>query len=264
MSADAHMSDTSWASPADAHRTMLALLHDTVVEVARRRQDDLPGLVESLQDDVVLTAGGTSRAVHGWFAEGVWRYGDRRVHEMFLNAARQAAQPTSEAEEVLVTLLHEACHVWAQLCGIRDTSRDGRYHNRRFAEIALTIGLAVQKDRQIGHDTPGLSSWARAEYGDLLAELERGLVLVREPRPSRLAGPADQEAGGSAVTTVPGPTTSSSKYVFASCRCLDARRHRVTIRAAKGSWRPGVITCSICQTPFKESLDFPESDGSTS
>ena len=55
----------STASPTGAHRTMLALLHDTVVEVARRRQDELPGLVETLQDDVVLTMGGamTSCAV---------------------------------------------------------------------------------------------------------------------------------------------------------------------------------------------------------
>lgn len=35
-------------SPTDAHRATLALLHDTVVEAARRRQDDLPGLVETL------------------------------------------------------------------------------------------------------------------------------------------------------------------------------------------------------------------------
>ncbi len=249
----------STASPTDAHRAMLALLHSVIVEAARLRQEELPGLVETLQDDVVLTAGGTSRPAYGWFAEDAWRYGDRHVHELFLNADRRVAHPlASGAEDVLVTLLHEACHVWAQLGGIRDTSRDGRYHNRRFAEIALAIGLAVEKDTVIGHRTPGLSSWARADYAELLGELERGLVLAREPK---LRGPVggntdtddegdeDVDAAGS-----PGSTVSTTKYIFASCRCRDARRHLVTIRVAKGSWRPGIICCAVCQAPFTESL----------
>lgn len=76
---------------------------------------------------MVLTAGGTSRPAHGWFAEGAWRYGDRQVHELFLNADRRLGHPVATvAEDVLVTLLHEACHAWAQANGVRDTSRDDR------------------------------------------------------------------------------------------------------------------------------------------
>jgi len=253
-------------SPTDAHRAMLALLHSTVVEVGRRRQDELPGLVETLQDDVVLTMGGTSRLTYGWFAEGAWRYGDRHVHELFLNADRRVPhQSVSVAEDVLVTLLHEACHVWAQLSDVRDTSRDGRYHNRRFAEIALAIGLAVEKDIVIGHRTPGLSSWARTDYADLLSELERGLVLAREPKPSGPVGGTPDagdevdenvDANGSA-----GPVGSTTKYVFASCRCQDARGRLVTIRVAKGSWRPGIIRCVKCHAPFTESLTTHRQSG---
>ena len=116
-------------SPTDAYRAVFGVLHSTVMEAARRRQEELPGLVETLQGEVVLTTGGTSRLAYGWFAEGAWRYGDRHVHELFLNADRRVPhQSVSVAEDVLVTLLHEACHVWAQLSGVRDTSRDGRYH----------------------------------------------------------------------------------------------------------------------------------------
>jgi hypothetical protein len=249
----------SVGSPADAHRAMLALLHRTVVEAARRRQDELPGLVESLQDDVVLTTGGTSRPAYGWFVERAWRYGDRHVHELFLNADRRVPHRlVSVAEDVLVTLLHEACHVWAQLSGVRDTSRDGRYHNRRFAEIALAIGLAVEKDSVVGHRTPGLASWARAEYADLLGELEHGLVLARQPRlPEPVGGDpepvddVDEDAGATGST---GPAAASARYVFASCRCQVGRRNTLTIRVAKGSWRPGVIWCSVCGEPFTPSL----------
>lgn len=246
-------------SPTDAHRAMLALLHDTVVEAARRRQEELPGLVETLQDDVVLATGGTSRPAYGWFAEGAWRYGDRRVHELFLNADRRVPHPSvSVAEDVLVTLLHEACHVWAQANSVRDTSREGRYHNRRFARIALDIGLAVEKDTVIGHRTPSLSPWARADYSDLLKELDRGLVLAREPKPAEpINGPADlDDDADEDVDTLgfAGPTVSSAKYVFASCSCQDGRGHPVTVRVAKGSWRPGVICCAACQASFTESL----------
>jgi hypothetical protein len=253
MAVDAVSTD----SPAEAHQAVLSLMHSTLVEVARRRQDELPGLVETLQDDVVLTAGGTTRAVHGWFAEDVWRYGDRQVHELFVNADRRYPHPgVRSAEDVLVTLLHEACHVRAQLIGVKDVSRDGRYHNRRFAEIALVIGLAVEKDAVIGHRTPGLSPWARAAYADLLDDLDRGLVLAREPRSTELVSTADPDDEGSHDVDVSGTSESSTpaaKYVFASCQCRDARRHQVTIRVAKGLWRPGAITCSVCQAPFVES-----------
>lgn len=171
-------------SPTDAHQAMLALLHPVIVAVATRRQDELPGLVNLLKDDIVLTMGGAWRPAYHRLAERVWRCDDRRAHELFLNADRQELPPgVSEAESMLVTLLHGACHVWAQLRRIRDTSRHGRYHyhNEQFITIALTIGLAVEKDVTTGDRTLTLSSWARIDYVDLLTELEQGLVLIREP-----------------------------------------------------------------------------------
>lgn len=259
MSVEFLTDDMATDSPTDAHRAMLALLHDTVVEAARRRQDELPGLVETLQDEVVLTIGGTSRPAYGWFEEGAWRYGDRHVHELFLNADRRAPhRSVSAAEGVLVTLLHEACHVWAQAKGVRDTSRDGRYHNRRFAEIALMIGLVVEKDKVIGHRTPGLSAWGQVDYADLVGDLDRGLVLAREPvldvPDDGGAEPDDESDDPVGSVGMPGSIALSAKYVFATCQCQDGRRRPVTIRVAKGSWRPGVICCSVCQAPFTESL----------
>jgi hypothetical protein len=243
-------------SPTEAHATMVALLHSTVIEAARRRQDELPGLVETLQDDVVLLAAGGRRSAAGWFAPGAWRFGNRQVHEVFLNADYPLDQPKASAEDVFVTLLHEACHAWARLNEVCDTSRDGRYHNRRFAEIALIIGLAVEKNTVIGHVTPGLSAWGWAEYADLLGDLERGLVLARQPQAVQAGSGADDTAGqDSASTTSPGVAEAAvSKYVFATCQCRDGRGRPVTIRVAKGSWRPEAIRCSICGEPFAPSL----------
>lgn len=240
-------------TPTDAHQAQLKLLSSILLEVAHRRQDELPGLLESLQDDVVLTIGRTTRRILGSLSDGVWRYGDRQVHEVFLNADRRNAHPgVSPAEDVLTTLLHEACHVWAKAQGIKDTSRDGRYHNRRFGEIALQIGLDVERDPVIGHRTPGLSAWGRAEYSDLLAELEDGLVLAREPRPREPVPdgeePADHQEDPATTTT---SQPREPKYIFAYCNCQGSRGQRVAIRIAKGSWRPGVIRCDACQSAFQ-------------
>ena len=38
--------------------------------------------------------------------------------------------------EVLGTLLHEAAHALADARGITDTSRQGRYHNKKYALLA--------------------------------------------------------------------------------------------------------------------------------
>jgi hypothetical protein len=170
-------------SPTETYQAWLASLHRVVVSAAAQRQDELPGLVNALQGRVVQTPGEASRPAYGWFAEYVWRCDERRARELFLDAGRERRPGLSEAESVLVTLLHGACHVWAQLHHIRDTSRQGRYynHNGRFITIALTIGLAVEKDVSTGGRTLALSSWARIEYADLLAELEQGLMLIREP-----------------------------------------------------------------------------------
>ena len=242
-------------SPTDAHQAVVALLHRVLLEAARQRQDDLHGLTESLQDDVVVTTGGTSRPAYGWFAEGAWRYGERRVHELFLNADRRLPHPAvSAAEDVLITLLHEGCHVWAQANGVQDVSRGGRYHNRRFAEAALPIGLEVERDAVIGHRTPRLSPWARSDYADLLAELEHGLVLAREPKLARAVGTGTDHDDPQATAAAPtSAAAGSGKYIFASCDCRDSRGRAVTIRVAMGSWRPGVICRSVCGATFGES-----------
>lgn len=243
------------STPTDAHLELTALLAKVLLEVARRRQDELPSLTETLQDQVLVTSGGTNRHVDGWFQAGAWRHGNRTVHELFLNASYGDHDPRISAEEnVLVTLLHEAAHVWASANNVRDTSRDGRYHNRRFAEIALAIGLQVERDATIGHRTPRLSAGGRYDYADLLGELKDGLTLSRVSRPARLKRNDIEEGTPAAGLADPDAATPvTSKYVFASCRCQTGRSF-VTIRVARGSWRPETIGCRGCGNDFSESL----------
>ncbi|MEV5719380.1 hypothetical protein AB0L41_36310 [Amycolatopsis mediterranei] len=249
---------SSGSAPTDAHRAMTALLARVVIEVARRRQEELPGLMETLQDRVLITAGETRQRAYGWFEPDAWRHGNKTVSELFINADFSGRAPwISPAENVLVTLLHEACHIYADANGIKDTSRDGRYHNARFRDLALLIGLHVERDVRIGHRTPELSALRVLEYRDLVEELKSGLVVVRQPRIAGEAGTETPENGaaktpnGSGLTIGTPPPAARAKYVFAACGCQSSRGP-VTLRMARGSWRPGVVRCTACGEPFTD------------
>lgn len=47
-------------------------------------------------------------------------------------------------EEIAGTMLHEMCHQYAYVKGIKDTSRYGYYHNKEFKSIAEKHGLKVE------------------------------------------------------------------------------------------------------------------------
>ena len=50
------------------------------------------------------------------------------------------------AMDMFAVLLHEAAHTIASRRGIKDTSRQGRYHNGRFRMIAGEVGLDGDRD----------------------------------------------------------------------------------------------------------------------
>jgi len=233
------------ASATGAYLRQIAVQHAVLVEIAKRRLDHLPGLLETLERDVVLlTAGGREhRDALGAFTSGVWRHGRRRVHELFVNADRRLGHPgVRTAEGVLVTLLHEASHLYACIRGIRDTFHGGRFHNRRFGEIAGVLGLTVVQRPAVGLETPALATWAQNEYADLLAVLDRSLVLTREPvDPPVTSGDGTETAAGAA-----------NRYVFAACHCRTPARKNVTILVACDCWYPETIRCALCGANFVE------------
>lgn len=53
-------------------------------------------------------------------------------------------------ENIVATLIHEGCHLYAMQNGIRDTSNRGIYHNHRFKELAESRGLKISKHQRYG------------------------------------------------------------------------------------------------------------------
>ena len=57
------------------------------------------------------------------------------------------------ASDIVGTLVHEMCHLYALVNGIKDTSRGNTYHNKKFAEIANNHMLVAFEVEHIGYST---------------------------------------------------------------------------------------------------------------
>lgn len=53
-------------------------------------------------------------------------------------------------ENIVATLIHEGCHLYAMQNGIKDTSNKGVYHNKRFKALAEERGLIMERHDKYG------------------------------------------------------------------------------------------------------------------
>ena len=128
---------------------------------------------------------------------------------------------------MLGTLLHEAAHGLAQARSVQDTSRQGRYHNRRYATLARELGLEVTSIQPIGWSATTVPGPTAADYAAQLEELAAALVLWRRQEHRSGTGPR------------------SRNLLAATCGC--GRR----IRVAKATLAEAPILCAACQQPFE-------------
>ena len=81
--------------------------------------------------------------------------------------------------EVLGTLLHEAAHALAHARGIKDTSRQGRYHNKHFKTHAEELGLTVEHDDRNGWSASTITTATQLAYARQLDALTEAMTLWR-------------------------------------------------------------------------------------
>jgi hypothetical protein len=142
---------------------------------------------------VIITGTGAGRRrnflIYGHYQQDAWHHADGKLPEVMITGERMA----DGAEKVLSTLLHEAAHALAVVRGVKDTSRQNRYHNRRFKALAEELGLSVSQDARIGWSPTELTDATSEDYDAILAELSRALTLHRPHGP--VAGPTPPKAG---------------------------------------------------------------------
>jgi hypothetical protein len=208
---------------AAASRLVAALEHAWTA--IRTHHPDVPQVV------IVVASGSDARGrrLHlGHFAAGRWQLtspdasSDRA--EVLVSGEGLQRGPV----DVLGTLLHEAAHGLAHARRIGDTSRQGRYHNRRYATLAGELDLDVAYVQPIGWSATSVPEPTAARYAEVLAELAAALVLWRYAEQVSPAGPG------------------RSRNALA-CSCACGRR----IRVARSVLELAPILCGGCAQPFE-------------
>ncbi|WP_406051538.1 hypothetical protein [Kribbella sp. NBC_00889] len=175
---------------------------------------------------VIIVGSGTAtkHAKYGHFAPVRWQHGEQRLAEVLISG-EGLKRPV---EEVFTTLLHEAAHALADVREIKDTSRQGRWHNQKFAQLAGELGLDATKDPKIGWSPCTLRKQTATTYSGVLADLKNALIAYRHP----------EALGGQAKK-------NNNNAVACACQC--PRR----IRVAKAVLELGEITCGNCGSTFE-------------
>jgi hypothetical protein len=109
------------------------------------------------------------------------------------------------AVETLGTVLHECAHALAKARGIQDTSRQGRFHNKRFKKLAEELGIEVTNDKRIGWSPTTVPQETQAIYRNEIAALGKALKAHRlvKPKPERPKTTVTLETESGRKLTVP-------------------------------------------------------------
>lgn len=207
-------------------------------DAIRALHPDVPPVVMTLGSGTMGAARGSVRLGH--FAAARWGAGESAdLAEVFIGGEGLR----HGAVDVLGTLLHEAAHALAHVREIKDTSRQGRYHNRRYKILAEELGLTVRESGGIGWSNTSVPRTTVETYQDVVDDLVQALVVWRRSEGqtgTSTAGGADgSEAGEAGEETTPKPGAYT-------CSCDKPRR----IRVAPSVFALGPIVCSICGNPF--------------
>jgi hypothetical protein len=205
-------------SPQAAASAVVAALERAWTAI-RAYHPDVPQVV------VILGAGSESRRglfKWGHFAAARWQVADSNRPEVLVSGEGLKRG----ARAVLATLLHEAAHGLANTRQVKDTSRQGRWHNRRFATLAFELGLKVDVDKKTGWSQTSLTDQLAGRYAQQLTGLDAALGLWRHTE--RQLGPA----------------TIAHNLLACSCAC--GRK----LRVSRTTLEQAPIICGGCEEPF--------------
>jgi curved DNA-binding protein CbpA len=197
---------------------ILKVLEDTWLEI-RRWHPEIPPAV-------IIIASGTDGKHPRWghHAPGRWNVAGQQYAEIMISGEGLRRTPN----EVLGTLLHEAAHALAHARGIKDTSRQGRYHNKHFKNCAEELGLAVEHDDRTGWSASTITDVTQIAYARQLHDLAEAMTLWRHGE------------------TTTGPTTRrNTNLIAAVCPCGRS------IRVAASTLAEAPITCQACDGDFQ-------------
>jgi curved DNA-binding protein CbpA len=196
---------------------LIGVLED-IWQAIQARHPEIPAVV-------IIVASGTEHKQARWghHAPGRWMADNQARAEIMISGEGLRRDTRS----VLGTLLHEAAHALAAARGIKDTSRQGRYHNKHYKVHAEELGLTVESDRRVGWSVTTVPGHTAAAYESQLQALHEAMTLWR----------LDE--------TLTPTQRRNSNLLAATCPC-DRR-----IRVAVSTLAEAPIVCLACGGKFQ-------------
>lgn len=194
---------------------------------------------------VVTVASGEGQE-HGHFAHGAWEMQGARLPEV-----QVAGESLSRgAEFILKVLLHEGAHGLGASREIKNTSRQGRYHNREFRKLAEEMGLVFPANGEGKVKADKVFGWAFPEMPPEMVDTYRVEVDALQValdgfyRLTKTQAASEDEKENSTVAAV--------------CQCREtARGIKMVpgprrIRVSRSVLDLGGIACEVCGALFEE------------
>jgi len=183
--------------------------------------------------------------IWGYWSPARWSVPTHGTRGEVLIAGESLARP---AKQTLETLLHEAAHALATARKIQDTSRQGRYHNRRYKALAEEFGLTVAKHETYGWTltatTPAVEEKYSAEIAALQAAIDEQHGAHRRTALRALDEEKDGEDGTDKGDEDDG--NKGRRSMVRQCACTPTR----TIKVNAETYEQGYIMCGLCARPF--------------
>ena len=159
----------------------------------------------------------------------VWQRKGEDTYEMNI-AAESLSAPI---EEIIDTLLHEMVHLYCRENNIKETNRNGKYHNGKFKALAEKVGLVCVREGIYGWNTVGTGNDALIEYA---LEKSWSEILLNRQSTFKAAMTGTNGAG-----TAGGKAPSSTRKLQCPC-CGNSLRATKTVR----------IMCMDCMQQMTE------------
>ena len=191
-------------------------VRENVLFLARRFGMDENKLIVNVQQ---------LRGGYGRYAPNAWTVNDVERDELCINPDKFCIIQPAEAID---TILHELVHVYCHRKDIKETSRNGYYHNRQFKEVAETVFKLTCFRKSSGYNT---TSKGNEKY---LLDLNEQLPYPFDGtwyRNQKLKDTGDEEESTS---------THSFKYACPNCR-----------QSVRGTKKNINIICGDCGVAYK-------------
>lgn len=166
---------------------------------------------ESTLSKPIITIQNTPK-VFGHVSEyEVWQSGEANRRELNIGAGTI----NRPIENVVATMLHEMVHIYCMQKDIKDTSRGGAYHNKKFKEQAEKRDLIIEHHPSIG--------WSVTTPSDNLIQwcvdndLDEIKVCRREFIPISITPPTGKAGSPTGTATVTKKPSSTRKYKCPNC-----------------------------------------------